>query len=358
MIDLPDRYKLIAEIIGGGMSHTLHCHDNNLKRDVVIKALRAGIAPHRLLDELAALSAIRSRYVVEIYDVVRDNNGNVIAVIEEYLAGAPLSACSAEYTITDVLKVLYPIAAGIADIHAHGRVHRDIKPDNMKFDGEGQLNIFDFGLAKLAESPGTTALYYSLGYTAPEAFQPNASGLHTFTPAIDVYAFGCVALWMLNNGSLPASLMTLPPTLPIANFSFSALAPAVPTAITEFLNRSLDKDPMVRPSMEDIKWAIAAELLRGKHRLLLTFDGKDRVVDQSNPDVKLTASGASISINYDGLFFSISAITGQVLINNAPLIVGTRLIGSSVFVMGTKNTLIGQYATSVTADVSHPEVTL
>lgn len=150
MIALPTRYALKAALTGGGMSDTLHCRDTVLKRDVVIKALKPGIAPHRLLDELAALSAIRSRFVVEIYDVIRDSNGDVIAVIEEFLGGPSLAACAAGYVATDALRALYPVAAGIAQVHAHGRVHRDIKPENMKFDDEGQLNIFDFGLAKLA----------------------------------------------------------------------------------------------------------------------------------------------------------------------------------------------------------------
>ena len=358
MINLPDRYELIAPISGGGMSETLRCRDKNLQRDVVVKGLKPGIAPHRLLDELAALSAIRSRYVVEIFDVIRDSHGNVEAVVEEYLSGAPLAPCSPGYTAVDALTGLYPVAAGIADVHAHHRVHRDIKPENMKFDGEGQLNIFDFGLAKLASSPGTSALYYSQGYTAPEAFQPNSSGLHTFTPAVDVYAFGCVALWMLNGGSLPPNLMNVPPTLPVPGFSFGTMAPVLPSSLTPVLDRCLDKDPRGRPSMSEARNAIAAELLRGTHRLLLTFNGRDQFVDSTQPDATLSAQNASISIHYDGLAFIVSAVSGRVLINKSPATVGHQLKGSAVIVMGIKNISLGQYPVSVTADVSHPEVTL
>src|SRR6185312_10815437 len=103
----------------------------------------------RLLDELAALSAIRSKHVVQVYDVVRAADGSIKAVVEEYLSGDDIEGKPAPKDTRTTLDLLYPIAAGIADIHAHGRVHRDIKPGNMKRDADGCLKIFDFGLAKL-----------------------------------------------------------------------------------------------------------------------------------------------------------------------------------------------------------------
>lgn len=357
MIALPSRYELIASIPGGGMSETLHCRDKVLMRDVVVKALKPGVSPTRLLDELAALSAIRSQYVVEIYDVIRDTSGSVLAVIEEYLSGADLSPCSTNYAALDALRALYPVAAGIAEIHSYGRIHRDLKPENMKFDSAGQLNIFDFGLAKITGSPGTSQLYFSQGYTAPEAFQLSPAGLHTFTSAVDVYAFGCVAVWVLNGGTLPAELTSIPPTLPVPGFSFSRMAPSLPGALPALLDRCIDKDPGARPGMDMVRDTIAAELLRGRHRLLLTYDNTTQLVGAVNPNAKLSAAGATITISYDGLRFTVTAVSGSVLINNSPATVGTALRGSSVIVMGTKDVSAGLYPKSITADVSHPEVT-
>lgn len=340
------------------MSDTLHCRDKVLERDVVIKALKPGIAPQKLLDELTALAAIRSRFVVEILDVIRDGSGAVVAVIEEFLAGAPLQPCSSGYTAADALKSLFQVAAGIADIHAHGRIHRDLKPENMKFDAEGQLNIFDFGLAKLDGSPGTAQLFFSPGYTAPEAFQVTSAGLHTFTPAVDVYAFGCVACWLLNGGVLPTELAQVPPSLPVPGFSFCKIAGVLPFAITSLLDRCIDQASSARPEMRVVRDALAAELLRDKHRLLLTYGNNAQFVDAANRSVTLTAGGASVAIDYNGLEFTVSAVSGSVLINNTPVTVGMPLLGSSVIVLGVKNPSAGLYATSVTADVSHPEVTI
>src|SRR5579863_7309165 len=137
MIDLHDCYKDVKiKLKGGGMSETLVCHDSHLDRDVVVKSLKAGVDPKRLIDELSALSGIRSKNVVQVYDVVRDNTDTIVAIVEEYLGGASLEGIKAK-NAADAYRLLYPISAGIADIHSHGRVHRDIKPNNMKRDVHG-----------------------------------------------------------------------------------------------------------------------------------------------------------------------------------------------------------------------------
>lgn len=144
MITLPARYaQIISQFPNGGMANTLLCRDSHLDRNVIIKSLKSGIEPHRLLDELSALSAIRSRYVVQVLDVIIEN-GKPVGFVEEYLSGNQLTPCVAPIAPTDALKAIYPIAAGIADVHMHGRVHRDLKPDNMRYDADGQLKIFDF----------------------------------------------------------------------------------------------------------------------------------------------------------------------------------------------------------------------
>ncbi len=152
----------------------------------------------------------------------------------------------------------------------------------------GQLKIFDFGLAKLQSSPGTASFYFSEGFTAPEGFAKSATGLHTFTPAGDVFAFGCVGIWLLARGKLPNELTAFPPTVPIPGFSFSSLAPVLPASVSELLDSCIDPDPAVRPKMEALRKALADELLRDQHRMLLTHNGKLYTVDQANPVTHLT----------------------------------------------------------------------
>ncbi len=340
------------------MSDTLVCHDQNLQRSVVIKALKPGIAAQRLLDELQALSAIRSDYVVQVYDVIRDSSGSVIGFVEEHLSGSDLMDCPVGCSHQDALKSLYPVAAGIAEIHAHGVVHRDIKPDNMKRDSSGQLKIFDFGLAKDNNSPGTTSLYFTSGYTAPEAFNTSAQGVHTFTPALDVFAFACVSIWLLNHRALPSELFQIPPALPIPGFSFDTLAVTVPSSISTLLDSCLDANPNNRPTMQNIKSAIEAEILRNRHRLLLTLGTNEYTCDASKPITKLSWQGCMLEISYTGVEFVVSNLLGTVMINNGPANIGQMLTGSSIIVMGIDDKAKGSTRTSITCDVSHPEVTL
>jgi eukaryotic-like serine/threonine-protein kinase len=359
MISLPVRYaKILQTLHGGGMSDTLVCHDDNLQRSVVVKSLKSGIAAQRLLDELKALSAIRSDFVVQVYDVIKDPTGDVVGFVEEHLTGPDLTECVPGCSAHDATKVLYPVAAGITEIHAHGVIHRDIKPENMKQNSSGQLKIFDFGLAKDNTNPGTTSLYFSPGYTAPEAFSAAPHGVHTFSPALDVFAFGCVCIWLLNQKVLPAELFQVPPRLPIPGFTFSALSVAVPPSIASLLDRCIDPNPSARPSMIEIKSALAAEILRDRHRLLLTLGGKEYYVDVTKRSINLKWQGSSVDISYTGTEFVITSTTGTVMINNGPASAGQKLSGSSIVVLGVDDKTNGLTRASITCDVSHPEVTL
>lgn len=357
MISLPARYsKVIGVLHGGGMSDTLHCFDDNLQRDVVVKSLKTGIVPNKLLDELAALSNIRSRYVVQILDIIRDPSGNVVGFVEEFLPGEPLAPCSPGHSKDDALRAVYPVAAGIAEVHAHGRVHRDVKPDNMRFDANGQLKLFDFGLAKLQGAPGTKSFFYTPGFTAPEAFQVSTGGLHTFSSAVDVFAFACVGIWLLNGSVIPPALHAVPPALPVAGFSFLSVSPLLPSGIAALLEACLNSDPVSRPAMEEVRTALADELLRDKHRLLLTQGIQKFVLDQANRQITLSwQTTSTITIIYDGLSFNVTATAGTVMINNSPAMIGQHLSGSHVIVLGDGEP---RHRKSVTADVSHPEVNL
>lgn len=352
MINLPPRYeKVLKEFTAGGMADTLLCEDAHLQRQVVIKSLKPGIEPHRLIDELAALSAIRSRYVVQVFDVIVES-GNPVAFVEEFLPGSEIQPCAGGTTAHDALKVLYPIAAGIADIHAHQRVHRDIKPDNMRYDAEGQLKIFDFGLSKINAAPGTKVLYFTEGFTAPESFAKDSSGLHNFDYPLDVYSFGCVAIWLLNDGVIPPSMMGFAPVIP-SDFDFASLAVKIAAPTAALLLKCLAPHPADRPTMALCKKHLADELLRDQHKMALTWSSNQAIVDRNTRSGTIRGNGSAIGVSYSGIAFEVSSVSGDVSINNAPAYVGQILTGSTVIVLrGVGRPL------SVTCDVSHPEVML
>ncbi|MER0239515.1 protein kinase [Fulvimarina sp. MAC8] len=355
MINLPDRYlDVIQYLTGGGMSDTFICKDKNLSRRVVIKSLKHGIEKYRLIDELTALANIRSQYVVQVLDVIKDGD-DVVGFVEEYIDGTDLKPLRSGVSEIDILKFLYPIAAGICDIHNSGRLHRDLKPDNMKLDIEGVLKIFDFGLAKMANGAKTKQFFYTQGYTAPEAFQQDAFGVHHFTEAVDVYAFGMIALWALSDGVLPSALCEVPPKTVKVPKNFQQSHVALGADLVQLLDSTLSSDPSLRPSMFEVKEQLGARLLRDRHRMLITHQGTTYVVEASNRTVKLSAGQDVVTIYYDGVKFFVTSVTGHVRHNNQQMSNGYVLEGSSVIVLGDPS---AGYRTSITADISHPEVTL
>lgn len=353
MIDLPTRYASVTKVLdGGGMSDTLLCQDSHLNRPVVIKRLKTGIEKHRLLDELSALSSIRSRYVVQVLDVI-SHEGEIVGLVEEYIDGDDLAPLTHPSSRMDILAALYPIFAGVAEIHSHERLHRDLKPDNMKLDSGGVLKVFDFGLAKIAQNAKTNKLFFSQGYAAPEIFQVDALGQHCFSKAVDVFAAGAISLWMLQNGILPPQLSSIPPQLPCVDFS--KLGVPLSARVSHMLNLTLSINPDDRPTAEEVRVVLERELLFDRHKMLLTYSGASHILSAQKRSVELTSGPNSIKISYDGYSFSVSSVTGTVRINNSPVNVGDNLNGAVVIVLQSPKV---RYPTSITAEVSHPEVIL
>ena len=222
----------------------------------------------------------------------------------------------------------------------------------MRFDAEGQLKIFDFGLAKLNTAPGTSVLYFSDGFTAPESFNKDPNGLHTFDYPLDVYAFGCVAVWLFNGGALFSEMTGVSPGLP-HGFDFMNLSVKVSPPTAELLLQCLAADPAIRPTMTQCAEHLGAELLRDQHKMALTSKNSQVVLDSTKRNGTVSGNGCTIGVTYDGISFRVSSVSGNVLINNSPANIGNILLGSTVIVMRGENSTL-----SVTCDVSHPEVML
>ncbi len=113
--------------------------------------------------EIKNLQSIRSKHVVEIYDLIKVPANNKVGLVQEYLPGADLvslvpDAADPKTFISkdDYLKLIYQISSGLKDIHETGVIHRDIKLNNMKLSAENVVTIFDFGFAKPATSDAHT----------------------------------------------------------------------------------------------------------------------------------------------------------------------------------------------------------
>lgn len=347
-VKLPERYKFLGQKLKGGQGDVYVCLDQYLDRKVAVKVM---VDDDDLRKELAAIQGVRSRHIAQLYEIVESSGS--IALVQEYVPGDHVGEYAAKHEMAREFEpILYQIACGLTDIHASGKIHRDIKPRNMKFDGERIIKILDFGLAAHAtpdldtvDARGTPC------YIAPELY---ASPPIKFTAAVDSFAFGVTARVIAQGGALlPVFKQTPPYMTPFPSFSNCPI-PIAPEVI-QVLDRTLSVDPAMRPAMSEIRDTLEKRLVFGKHAAVITH-GKNHVLRDIGKTGSLKIGNDGISITYDGLNFTIAAVTGDVYINNIPASAGMRLPDSCVITLGAWH--LRSARTYVPFNVSHPEVVL
>jgi serine/threonine protein kinase len=282
---LPPRYADPERIGYGGMGDIYRAKDRELGRDVAIKVLAERFASDenvraRFTNE--ALTAARLSghpHIVTIFDV-GEWNGRPFIVME-YLPGGTL----AERTRRDRVQPRQALAwleqaAGALDAaHREAIVHRDVKPANLMFDGRDELNVVDFGIARVLDetTSGMTAagtILGTSGYLTPE----QANG-ETATEASDIYALGVVAFELLTGGrpferssaTAEAAAHIHEPVPPA-----SSRAPWLPLEVDRVFERALAKDP-------DRRYTTASELVHDLYAALEAGEQETRIVAAPPP---------------------------------------------------------------------------
>jgi serine/threonine protein kinase len=376
---LPERYEIVGEPLDGGMGTVFHCKDKVLERSVALKIIHDTTEPRRMRDELAALLKMRSKHVVQVYDVLEVAR-NEIAIVQEFINGRDLfDDRTAPHSTEEFYKQLWQIAAGLSDIHALGVIHRDIKPNNMKMDAEGIIKIFDFGLARdEGHSASTLGFVGTRGFAAPELYDKEVS----FTAAVDTYAFGATALYMATR-SLSKSLLNRHLNVyknkrnisdeysPGENMQtshkfyitrteqsfFSAVPLNLHQEVIDVLDLCLDYNPNCRPKMTKVRNVLANLLLFDRHRALVVYNGTPSYLDANNRSVSLTLNSMGyVEIQYNGLDFRAANVSGDVYVNNMRFSSGDILPGSCVVALGApEQRNLRKY---ITFDLAHPEIVL
>ncbi len=354
MVEIPLRYKISGDSDKGGFGEVVFCEDVHLKRRVAIKFIQDPSQKRRMVDEINALLQMRSKHVVQVYDIINCSDGS-IGIVEEFVDGEDLFESDyPKKSLDNYLKTLWQIASGIADIHNAGLIHRDIKPNNMKFDPEGIVRIFDFGLARSeGEDALTKGFRGSRLFAAPELFSLDTV---TFTRHIDTYAFGATAL-ILAVEDIPPVLGTMPPGRAPERL-FADLPIDIPATVADLLQKCFAVDPEERPSMQSIQDEIARYLLHGKHQALAIYKGEPRYLNSEKKQVRLSLPDVgSISILYTGLGFTVTEVSGEVYLNNRLLQKDCELTGSCVVSLGGAHRR-ASHRSFITFDISYPEVVI
>jgi Tol biopolymer transport system component/tRNA A-37 threonylcarbamoyl transferase component Bud32 len=211
---LADRYAIERELGQGGMATVYLAEDLKHHRKVALKVLRPEIA----------VTVGAGRFSREIEVAARLQHPNILPLLDSgeaegfffyvmpYVEGESLRdrlARGGELPIPDAVRILMEVADALSEAHAHGVVHRDIKPDNVMLRGRHAL-VADFGVAKaVTEATGQqllTSTGVALGtptYMAPEQAMADPHQDHR----VDIYALGVLGYELLT-GRAPFSATT------------------------------------------------------------------------------------------------------------------------------------------------------
>ncbi|HEY3922838.1 MAG TPA: protein kinase, partial [Gaiellaceae bacterium] len=262
---LADRYELEEVVGSGGMSSVYRAHDSVLDRNVALKVLHQRLTGEkeyveRFRREALMVAGLLHQNIVTVID--RGEDDGCPFIVFEFVAGENLKQLvdrCGPLPLDRAVELAVQIAHGLAFAHANGYVHRDVKPQNVLLNGDGEAKVTDFGIARSLEvEHGVTQTGTVLGtsdYIAPEQAQGRQVGEQT-----DMYSLGVVLYEMLT-GELPFSgdnfvavamqhINELPPRV-------SSLRPDVTPRLDAAVSRALAKRPEDRfPTMA----AFSAEL--------------------------------------------------------------------------------------------------
>jgi eukaryotic-like serine/threonine-protein kinase len=261
---LAGRYTIEREVGAGGMATVYLAQDLKHHRKVALKVLRAELAAtlgaERFSREIEVAAQLQHPHILPLLD--SGEAGGFYYYVMPYVEGESLRerlAHRGELPVHDAVKILIEVTDALAHAHAHGVVHRDIKPDNVMLSGRHAL-VTDFGVAKaVSEATGAhtlTSIGIALGTPAYMAPEQAAADPH-LDHRVDLYAVGVLGYELLT-GRPPFAGLTPQETLaahvtqapePVQN-----RRPGISPVLSAVLMKCLAKRPADR-------WQTAEELL-------------------------------------------------------------------------------------------------
>src|SRR5579859_6532638 len=203
---LNGRYRLESRIGAGGMSTVYRATDGTLQRQVAVKLMNREIASdsdqlERFRREARAVAQLSHPHVVGVIDAGEDDNRPYI--VFEYVDGETLKdriRRQGRLPIPEAVAYAIEIARALGAAHARHIVHRDVKPQNVLIDDEGQAKVTDFGIARTLDEEGLTADGRVLGTT--DYVSPEQALGRPVTGQSDLYSLG-VVLYEMVTGEVP-----------------------------------------------------------------------------------------------------------------------------------------------------------
>jgi len=283
-----DKYRIERLLGAGGMAEVYAAINIRTDRRVALKWILPALATSkevlaRFRREALAAGRINHPNVVTIFDVV-EHQGSA-CIVMEMLSGETLHermSRAGQMEFVEAVAIILPAMRGVAAAHAHGVIHRDLKPDNifLCLDADGSIRdckVLDFGVSKLTVADAATTADITLSgnvvgtpeYMAPEQVRSGKGADHR----IDIYSLGVVFYEMLAGrppfvgehfSGLMLDIMQRDPP-PLAGFRSD-----VPRRLASVIHRALERD--LEKRYLDMQGFIVAVESVGRDELKLAMD--------------------------------------------------------------------------------------
>ena len=205
------RYHVTEKLGEGGMGSVYLAHDSQLNRKVALKMpkfARSNVSKlvERFYREARSAATLSHPNICPVFDAGEIDGTHYMAM--GYVQGRSLSdftRTEKRQTIRSAVRTVRKVAIALQDAHAHGVVHRDLKPGNIMIDHRNEPIVMDFGLACQADQESDSrltqdgAILGSPAYMSPEQLEGKVDKIG---PACDIYSLG-VVLFELLTGELP-----------------------------------------------------------------------------------------------------------------------------------------------------------
>ncbi|MBA3454068.1 MAG: protein kinase [Deltaproteobacteria bacterium] len=273
-------YRIEKKIGEGGMGAVYSAMHPMIGKRAAIKVISTALgtdasAVNRFVQEARSVNQIGHPNIVDVFAFGELPDGRNYFVME-YLQGESLAdrIQRVAMPLGEAIEILDQICDALEAAHENQIVHRDLKPDNVYLaavrGGRTLVKLLDFGIAKLADAPGTGGgiaktrtgmMMGTPGYLSPE--QARGKNVDHRT---DVYALGCMVFEIVC-GRLP---FVADNAMDIVLMHMTAKAPRprefwpeIPAPLDELISRMLEKDASLRPSLAEVRSAFAALVTSG-----------------------------------------------------------------------------------------------
>jgi serine/threonine protein kinase/tetratricopeptide (TPR) repeat protein len=195
------RYQVIEELGQGGMGKVYKVHDTKIGEKIALKLIRpeAGLdksSLERFSNELKLARKIRHKNVCQMFDLGEDRGVRYITM--EYVHGEDLRQLIRKVgrlSPGQAIAIARQVCDGLEEAHKLGVIHRDLKPQNIMLDDDGNARIMDFGIARSLTGKSITGAGVLIG--TPEYMSPEQVEGKDVDQRSDIYSLGVILYEMV-----------------------------------------------------------------------------------------------------------------------------------------------------------------